>query len=151
MNPKCLLVLGTGNDKKAETAAMDWCLRHGQGLTVMQFLNSNMYHYGHDWIVNGYGRTQFMMHIHNNLKMDAESRATGLKVEAKKRGITVRIITIDAVEMQDYDKWIAGEAHKGYRKIFLPKEKWRLFPLIHRKSLVQRLHKKHVDNDIIAC
>ena len=157
MNGSILLVLGCGSNDRASTspssyrpsedAAFAWACRTGSKIVVLQILNSKLYHWGHtDPIVPGQGRDTFIRYIREQTllkglrqKKDLMQRAAAEKV----------LLEIETVESENPDRVILREAVKEFDRIFIPRERKKLFPVLQR-SLAQRLKSKSIPN-VVVC
>lgn len=152
-----LLVMGSGNNDRAFLSpddyavsvktALDYASLNKKKVVALQILFSKLYHWGHtDPIVNGYGRTQFIMHLREEVLKRGIKLKRQLKAKAASCGVSLDVI---AVESEDPDAIVLKEAKKKYDAIFIPKETKRVFPLF-RKTLCQKLKKKAFKN-VIVC
>jgi len=108
-------------------------------LDVLDILDSHLFHYGNnDVIVPGYARTQFLFHIQDNLRKDSQARREELLEKSDKKGVHLRY---GPLESNDPIPHVAKFAQKGYRRIFMPKEKRKCIPLTQRKTHFDKMRK----------
>ena len=88
----------------------------------------------------------FLLYIRDQVLERGKIEASELSERAGEMGISLEI---DPVETDDVISTVIAEAKKGYEKIFLPKEKKKLFP-IFKKTMAQHLKRK-VSGRIISC
>jgi hypothetical protein len=88
----------------------------------------------------------FLLFIREQVLEQGKIEAGELSERAGKLGISLEI---DPVETDDVVSTVVAEAKKGYEKIYLPKEKKKLFP-IFKKTMEQHLKRK-VPGRVISC
>lgn len=127
-------------DQPAIDAAFNWAVDSNKKIVVLQLLDSHLYSYGkNDYIVPSYARTQFLMHIQTNMEEDGAEREKQLLRRAEQMNIAMVIKT---VETDDAAGFVTQEAGKGYDRIFVPREKRALFPVLREPTLAKALRKK---------
>jgi hypothetical protein len=114
---------------------------------VLQILDSNLYHYGHnDLVAPRLNKQRFLLYIRDQVLERGAIEAGQIREKAKNMGVSLEI---DPVETEDEVSTILAEAQKGYEMIFLAREKRRLFPLL-QKHLAGQLRRK-LDAMVIEC
>jgi hypothetical protein len=114
---------------------------------VLQILDSELYHYGHnDLVAPRLNKQTFLLYIREHVLEQGKKEADELVKKACEMGIS---LSIDPVETDDVISTVIAEAKKGYDVIYLPKEKKKLFP-IFKKSMEQRLKSK-APGRVISC
>jgi len=173
MNGKVLLVLGissadengiaienTGGRRdviikdrgeKVEEIAIDKAFRYAETaskpVVVLQIINSDLYHYGHnDIILTAAAKTRFLFYVRDQVLKRGKDRERMLEERAKKQGISLEVYS---VESEDPASSAIEEAKNGYDVIFLPKESKRLFPIFN-KTVEQHL-RKEIPGAVVVC
>jgi hypothetical protein len=142
-----LIVLNGGNSENAVEQAFRAAQTDSRKVKVLQILDSGLYFYGHnDLVAPRLSKRTFLLYIREQVLEQGRIEAGELREKARNMGI---YLEIDPVETDDVISTVIAEAKKGYERIFLPKEKKRLFP-IFEKTLAQHLHKE-VSSHIIEC
>ena len=142
-----LLVLNGGNSENAVEQAFLAAQSDSRKVKVLQILDSGLYHYGHnDLVAPRLSKRTFLLYIREQVLEQGRIEAGELRERAHNMGVSLEI---DPVETDDVISTVIAEAKKGYKKIFLPKEKKRLFP-IFKKTIEQHL-KREVSSLIISC
>jgi hypothetical protein len=114
---------------------------------VLQILDSELYHYGHnDLVAPRLNKQTFLLYIREHVLEMGRVEADELVKKACEMGIS---LSIDPVETDDVISTVIAEAKKGYDTIYLPKEKKRLFP-IFKKTMEQHL-RREVPGRVISC
>lgn len=114
---------------------------------VLQILDSDLYHYGHnDLVAPRLNKQRFLLYIRDQVLERGEVEAKELQEKARAMGVSLEI---DPVETDDVVSTVIAEAEKGYEMIYLAKEKKRLFPLLQR-HLATQLRKKFAGR-VIEC
>lgn len=143
-----LIVLNGGNSENAVDEAFRVAQSDARKIKVLQILDSDLYFYGrNDLVAPRLNKTRYLLYIRELVLEQGKIEAGELRERARKMGISLEI---DPVETDDVLSFVMAEANKGYEKIFLPKEKKKLFPLLKRRTLEERLRKKDIQN-IVAC
>ena len=141
-----LLVLTGADCKEAVDAAFSFARSSGKNVTALQILTSDLYHYGHnDLIATRPSKAQFLLYIREQVLERATAQAAELRKSALDKGIT---LLIRPVETEDVAAAVIAEAKNGYDRIFLPKERKKLFPLLKRpliRSLGKELRSRVVE------
>lgn len=147
MGSPILLIVNLSDGPDAEDAALHAARSSSTRVVALLLLNSHLYHYGHnDVIVPGYARTQFLLHIQEEVSRCASERIAALKKKASDKGIILEVVCL---ESEDPLPLALGYAKKGYERIFICKERKKWFPLF-RKTLEQCL-KKEALSPVVAC
>ena len=142
-----LIVLKGENSENAVNQAFRTARSDSRKVKVLQILDSELYHYGHhDLVAPRLNKRRFLLYIRDQVLERGKKEASELMERAGEMGISLEI---DPVETDDVVSTVIAEAKKGYEKIFLPKEKKKLFP-IFKRTMEQHLRKK-VSGRIITC
>ncbi len=136
---KDILIVYNGD---GSTKALEEALRTAQsesGRTkVLQILDSELYHYGHnDLVAPRLNKQRFLLYIRDQVLERGAVEAGLLREKALSMGVSLEI---DPVETDDLVSTVIAEANKGYGMIFLAREKRRIFPLL-KKNLARELRK----------
>lgn len=108
---------------------------------VLQILDSDLYHYGHNDLVSPrLNKQRFLLYIRDQVLERGAIEARQLREKACHMGVSLEI---DPVETDDVLSTVVAEAKKGYEMVYLAKEKKKLFPLL-RKHLATQLRKEFV-------
>ena len=143
-----LIVLNGGNSENAVEKAFRAAQSDARKVKVLQILDSELYFYGHnDLVAPRLSKRTYLLYIREQVLEQGKIEAGELRERARNMGVSLEI---DPVETDDVVSTVIAEAKKGYEKIFLPKEKKKLFPLLKRRTLEERLRKKDIQN-IVAC
>jgi hypothetical protein len=114
---------------------------------VLQILDSDLYFYGHnDLVAPRLNKQRFLLYIRDEVLEKGEIEAARIREKANNMGVSLEI---DPVETDDLVSTVLAEAGRGYEKIFLAKEKRKLFPLLG-KHLATELRRKS-DARVIEC
>ena len=142
-----LIVLNGESSENAVKQAFRTARSDSSKVKVLQILDSGLYHYGHhDLVAPRLNKRRFLLYIRDQVLERGKIEASELSERAGEMGISLEI---DPVETDDVISTVIAEAKKGYEKIFLPKEKKKLFP-IFKKTMEQHLRRK-VSGRIISC
>jgi len=142
-----LIVLNGGNSENAVDEAFRAAQSDSRKVKVLQILDSGLYHYGHnDLVAPRLSKRTYLLYIREQILKQGKIEAGELRAKAGNMGVSLEI---DPVETDDVISTVIAEAKKGYEKIFLPKEKKRLFP-IFEKTVEQHLRKK-IHSQITPC
>ena len=142
-----LIVLNGESSENAVKQAFRTVRSDSSKVKVLQILDSGLYHYGHhDLVAPRLNKRRFLLYIRDQVLERGKIEASELSERAGEMGISLEI---DPVETDDVISTVIAEAKKGYEKIFLPKEKKKLFP-IFKKTMEQHLRRK-VSGRIISC
>jgi hypothetical protein len=138
---------GSGSEHAAEEG-----FRAAQSLSrkvkVLQILDSELYHYGHnDLVAPRLNKQRFLFYVRAQVLERGALEADQLREQARSMRVPLEI---EPVETDDVFSTVGAEAQKGYETIYLAKEKKRLFPLLGMRTLEQSLRKRGFRN-IIAC
>lgn len=118
---------------------------------VLQILDSELYHYGHnDLVAPRLNKQRFLLYIRDQVLERGLIEADQLREKARNMGVPLEIDPIDPVETGDVLSTVIAEAKKGYEMIYLAKEKKRLFPLLGNRTLEQSLRKRGFRNIIVV-
>lgn len=136
---KDILVIYDGaGSAKAIDAALQTAQSESRRARVLQILDSELYHYGHnDLVAPRLNKQRFLMYIRSEVLRESSMEAERIFMKAQKMGVSLEI---EPVETDDLVSTVLAEAEKGYELIFLTKEKKRIFPLI-KKNLARELRK----------
>jgi len=114
---------------------------------VLQILDSDLYHYGHnDLVAPRLNKQRFLLYIRDQVLERGGVEAQELREKACNMGVSLEI---DPVETDDVVSTVIAEAGKGYEMIYLAKEKKKLFPLL-QKHLATQLRKKFAGK-VVEC
>jgi hypothetical protein len=139
MGERILLVIRGTSSAKAEDAAFSDPRATTEGVTVLQILDSDLYHYGHnDLVASRSSKSAFLHYIRDEVLLTAKVKSEALKQRAEQLGVKVEIL---ATETEDPSLTIIEEAGKGYSAVFLPREERKIFPLL-RKNVTKLLRKR---------
>jgi hypothetical protein len=142
-----LIVLNGDNSENIIEQAFRTAKTDSRKVKVLQILDSELYHYGHnDLVAPRLNKRTFLLYIRDHVLEQGRIEADELVKKAYEMGISLEI---DPVETDDVISTVIAEAKKGYDEIYLPKEKKRLFP-IFKKSMEQHLKRKALGR-VIAC
>lgn len=142
-----LIVLNGASSENAVKQAFLAARADSRKVKVLQILDSGLYHYGHhDLVAPRLNKQRFLLYIRDQVLERGKIEASELSERAGELGISLEI---DPVETDDVISTVIAEAKKGYEKIFIPKEKKKLFP-IFKKTMEQHLRRK-VSGRIISC
>lgn len=115
-------------------------------LVVLQVLASDLFHWGlNDNILSGPAKMRFIGHIREQLLYRSMETTKMLRQKARHHGVSLEI---KRVETDDPASAALEEARGDYDRIFIGKEKKRLFP-IFKKGIEQHL-RKHISIPIIS-
>ena len=105
---------------------------------ALQTLSSDLFHWGfNDTILPGQAKTRFIGYIREELLSRSLDSTIMLKEMAQRNKVPLEI---RRVETREPTSAALEEAEKGYDRIFMGKEKKRLFP-IFKKTIEQQLRK----------
>ena len=108
-------------------------------LVVLEILSSDLFHWGAcDNILSGAAKVRFIGHVREQLLEKSGITTKMLHEKSMQYGVPVEIKT---VETDDPAYAALEEAHGDYNRIFIAKEKNKMFP-IFKKSMGQLLQKK---------
>ena len=139
MGKGVLLVLQGAASEKAEDAAFSDPRAYSEGMTVLQILDSDLYHYGHnDLVATRPSKRDFLHYIRHEVVVTAKEKSEALNRKADRLGVKVKVVIS---ETEDAASAIIEEAGKGYSTVFLPREKRKIFPLL-RKNIEKELRKR---------
>jgi hypothetical protein len=142
-----LIVLNGEKSENAVEQAFLAAQSDSRKVKVLQILDSGLYHYGHnDLVAPRLNKRTFLLYIREQVLERGKIEAGELSERAGEMGISLEI---NPVETDDVISTVIAEARKGYEKIYLPKEKKKLFP-IFKKTIEQHL-KREVPGRIISC
>jgi hypothetical protein len=142
-----LIVLNGYNSENVVYQAFRAAKIDSRKVKVLQILDSELYHYGHnDLVAPRLNKQTFLLYIREHVLEKGRIEAEELIRRAGETGISLEI---DPVETDDVISAVITEAKKGYDVIYLPKEKKRLFP-IFKRSMEQCLKSK-AQCRVISC
>ncbi len=144
---KILLVLGTGDSRIAENEAFAFAKQTSSIVVALQVLTSGLYHYGHnDLIATRPSKRDFLCYIRDEVMEKGEKEAMRLTEEGARQAVAVEVLP---VETEDTNSTVLSEAAKGYRAVFVPAQKRKLFPLLQRN--LPRELKKRLQGKVVVC
>jgi hypothetical protein len=147
MSTEVLLIVGLSDGGEATERALAYAREASRGVLALLVLNSHLYHYGHnDVIVPGYARTQFLLHIQEQIAQQGAARTAALQQRAAECGVALRVLS---VETEDPIPVILRIAARGYEGIFVSRKPRRIFPLFE-KTLERQL-RKAFSTTVVAC
>jgi hypothetical protein len=116
---------------------------------VLQILDSELYHYGHnDLVAPRLNKQRFLLYIRDQVLERGGREAGEIREKACSMGVSLEI---DPVETDDVPSMVIAEAKKGYEMIYLAREKKRLFPLL-QKHLATQLRREFAGKvKVIEC
>ena len=142
-----LIVLNGSNTENAVEQAFKAAQSDSRKVKVLQILDSELYHYGHnDLVAPRLNKRTFLLYIREHVLEQGRIEAGELIRKAGEMGISLEI---DPVETDDVISTVIAEAKKGYDQIYLPKEEKKLFP-IFKRTMAQHLKRK-VPGRVISC
>jgi len=136
---KDILVIYNGDaSAQAVEEALHTAMSESRRARVLQILDSELYHYGHnDLVAPRLSKQRFLLYIRNQVIEQGGKEADILAQKARSMGVS---LDIKPVETDDLVSTVLDEVNKGYEIIFLAKEKKRIFPLL-KKNLARELRK----------
>ncbi len=145
---KDILIIYKGADSGN---AVDEAFRAAQSSSrkarVLQILDSELYHYGHnDLVAPRLNKQRFLLYIRNQVLERGAVEAHEIREKARNMGVSLEI---DPVETDDLVSTVIAEAARGYEMVYLAREKKKLFPLLNR-HLATQLRKK-LDVKVVEC
>ena len=148
MEDKVLLITHPEKRGPAEDAAIEYAASNGCSMVVLFVLDSFLFHYGKsDWIVPGYARCQYLFHVRDDLLRQAMDREAAIRARAEAFGVEVRV---SVAEHSNFEEVVISEVSKGYARVFVDREKKKLFPLFGCHTLESMLQRKGFQN-VVAC
>lgn len=116
---------------------------------VLQILDSDLYHYGHnDLVAPRLNKQRFLLYIRDQVLERGEKEAGEVRAKARSMGVSLEI---DPVETDDVVSTAVAEAKNGYEAVYLAKEKKKLFPLL-QKHLATQLRREFAGKvKVIEC
>lgn len=143
-----LIVLNGESSENAVKQAFQTARSDSRKVKVLQILDSKLYHYAHnDLVAPRLSKRTFLLYIRDQVLEQGRIEVGNLRERAGKMGIRLEI---DPVETDDVISTVIAEARKGYEKIYVPKEKKKMFPILN-KTMAQHLKRKKVPGQIISC
>jgi len=130
------------DDPDREQRIAEWAFvyakKHAKRVVALQILSSDLFHWGfNDTILPGPAKTRFIGHIREELLSRSHESAIMLKEMAQHNKVPLEI---RKVETREPNSAVLEEAGKDYDRIFMGKEKKRLFP-VFKKTMEQQLRK----------
>lgn len=142
-----LIVFNGSGSGNAADAAFRAAQSSSRKAKVLQILDSDLYHYGHnDLVAPRLNKQRFLLYIRDQVLERGGVEAQELREKARNMGVSLEI---DPVETDDVVSTVIAEAGKGYAMIYLAKEKKKLFPLL-QKHLATQLRKKFAGK-VVEC
>lgn len=127
----------TINEDAAEKAFL-YAKHSSNHLVVLQVLTSDLFHWGlNDNILSGPAKMRFIGHVREQLIDKSLETTRMLEEKARQHGV---FLEIKKNETDDFNRAALDEARKNYDRIFIAREKKKLFPLFE-KSMGQYLQK----------
>ena len=125
-------------EQRIAERAFAYAKKHTKRVVALQVLSSNLFHWGfNDAILPGPAKTRFIGHIREELLSRSHESTIMLKEMAQRNKVPLEIRRL---ETREPTSAALEEAEKGYDRIFMGKEKKKLFP-IFRKTIEQQLRK----------
>ena len=125
-------------EQRIAEQAFVYAKEHAKRVVALQILNSDLFHWGfNDIILPSPAKTKFIGYIREELLRRSRESAIRLKEMAQRNKVPLEI---RKVETREPSSAVFEEAEKGYDRIFMEKEKKRLFP-IFKKTIEQQLRK----------
>lgn len=125
-------------NEDASDRAFQYAKQSSKSIVALQILSSDLYHWGlNDNILSGPAKVKFVGHIREQLLDKSFETAEMLKKKAEEHGIPIEI---KKIEVNDICSAALEEACRGYDRIFIAKEKRKIFPLF-KKNMEQYLRK----------
>jgi hypothetical protein len=142
-----LVILNGDNSENVIDQAFHNAKKDTGKVKILQILDSELYHYGHnDLVAPRLNKQRFLLYIREHVLEKGRNEADGLVKKASEMGVPLEI---HPVETDDVISTVIDEAKKGYDEIYLPKEKKRLFP-IFKRTMEKHLRRK-VPGRVISC
>ena len=142
-----LIVFNGSGSGNAADAAFRAAQSSSRKAKVLQILDSDLYHYGHnDLVAPRLNKQRFLLYIRDQVLERGGVEAQELREKARNMGVSLEI---DPVETDDVVSTVIAEAGKGYEMIYLSKEKKNLFPRL-QKHLATQLRKKFAGK-VVEC
>jgi hypothetical protein len=118
--------------------AFVYAKKHTKRVVALQILSSDLFHWGfNDIILPGPAKTRFIGYIREELLSRSHESTIMLEEMAQRAKVPLEI---RRVETREPNSAALEEAEKGYDRIFMGKEKKRLFP-VFKKTMEQQLRK----------
>jgi hypothetical protein len=125
-------------EQRIAKKAFFYAKKHTKRVVALQILSSDLFHWGfNDTILPGPAKTRFIGHIREELLVRSHVSGIMLKEMARHHKVPLEI---RRVETREPSSAVLEEAGKGYDRIFMGKEKKRLFP-VFKKTIEQQLRK----------
>lgn len=125
-------------EQRIAERAFVYAKEHAKRVVALQILSSDLFHWGfNDIILPGPARTRFIGYIREELLRRSRESTIMLEETAQRNKVPLEI---RKVETREPTSAALEEAEKGYDRIFMEKEKKRLFP-IFKKTIEQHLRK----------
>jgi hypothetical protein len=125
-------------NEDAANKAFLYARRSSKRVVALQVLTSDLFHWGlNDIILPGPAKMRFIGHIREHLLDESLETARMLEQKAREHGVSIEI---KSVETDDPALAALEEARGDYDRIFMGREKKRLFP-IFKRSMGQVLRK----------
>ena len=126
-------------DEDVADQAFAYAKRESMRLVALQILTSDLFHWGvNELILPGPAKMRFVGHIREQIFERSMETTRMLEEKAFQYGVPLEI---RKVETRDAVRAVVDEARKDYERIFLAKEKKRLFPILE-KTLEQHLRRQ---------
>lgn len=142
-----LIVFNGSGSERAVEEGFRAAQSFSRKVRVLQILDSELYHYGHnDLVAPRLNKQRFLLYIRDQV-LERGGRETG-EIQEKARAMGVSL-EIDPVETDDVVTTVVAEAKKGYKTVYLAREKKKWFPLL-QKHLATQL-RKEIAGEVIEC
>ena len=138
MKDSILVVYHSDGSMKAVEKALRSAQSGALKVRVLLILDSELYHYGHiDLVAPRLNKQRFLLYIREQVLEKGRSVAEDLRGKALSMCVPIEI---DSVETDDLVLTVITEAKRGYKVIYLEKEKKKMFPLL-KKNLATEVRK----------
>jgi len=133
-----LVVYLSDGSMKAVEKALSTAQSGAIKVRVLLILDSELYHYGHiDLVAPRLNKQRFLLYIREQVLEKGRTVAEDIRGKAISIGVPIEI---DSVETDDLVLTVINEAKRGYKAIYLEKEKKKIFPLL-KKNLASEIRK----------
>ena len=126
-------------NEDAADKAFNYASRSSGRMVALQILTSDLFHWGmNDNILSGAAKMRFIGHVREQVLEKSHETTEMLRQKAIEYGVPLEI---KSVETDDPVLAAFEEASRDYDRIFITKEREKVFPLF-KKSMGQYLRKK---------
>lgn len=134
-------------DENVADQAFLYASRLSKSMVAIQIMTSELYHWGHnDIILPGPAKAKFIGHVREAIFNTSLETTKMLENKALRYGVELEILRI---ETDDPISPVIEEAIKGYDRIFIGREKKRIFP-IFKRSIESQIRTK-TSIPVISC